>query len=284
MFEHLFELLLHAKSGVFAAVFLVGTTGALVSATVQNGAATITFTEASPSPSGSASPTASPSPSASPSPTASHTASPTASPTGSPSASPSSSSSSSPDSSRSNCKAKSGAGVDATQTVNRAFAQFHTDLMHLRESAKVDAARKTLADADKQLKQIRENAVKAIHASTSCFKRDDDDKIDNDKDEDKDEDANEATVTPTASPSPSPSPSASPSPTPSASPTATATAGTTSTDPKTIADNAVAAMKLVFDTANAGLPATTATPRPSHSPESHDSNKHKGGHDQKDDD
>ena len=50
MFERLLEMFLHAKSGAIAAVFLLGTTGALVTATVQNGVTTITITEASPSP------------------------------------------------------------------------------------------------------------------------------------------------------------------------------------------------------------------------------------------
>ena len=63
MFERLLEFFLHAKTGVIAGVFLVGTTGALVTATVQNGVTTITVTQqvsASPSASASASPTASP--------------------------------------------------------------------------------------------------------------------------------------------------------------------------------------------------------------------------------
>ena len=50
MFERLLELLLHAKSGAIAAVLVLGTTGALVTATVQSGVTTITITEASPSP------------------------------------------------------------------------------------------------------------------------------------------------------------------------------------------------------------------------------------------
>jgi hypothetical protein len=41
----------------------------------------------------------------------------------------------------------------------------------------------------------------------------------------------------------------------------------TGTDPKTIADQAALAMKLVFDTAKAQLPVTTASPKPSRSPE-----------------
>src|SRR5437867_779877 len=137
MFERLLTLFLHAKSGVIATVFLLGTTGALVTATVENGVTTITITEVSPSPSASASASPTASASASASPTASHSASPTASPTGSPSASPSSSSS------PSDCKSKAQTAESATRTVDKAFSQYHTDLMHLRELNKGDAAKNT---------------------------------------------------------------------------------------------------------------------------------------------
>lgn len=274
MFERLFSLLLHAKSGVFAGVFLIGTTGALVTATVQNGVTTITLTEASPSPSGSASPSPSASASASPSATASHSASPSASTTVSLITSPFSSTSSSP----SDCKAKFQAGVDATKRVDTAFVGFHTDLMHLRPAQATDAQRKTVENADKLLKQIRESAVKAIHASTSCFKRDDDDKMDKHEDQDEndndDADKNDEqkgehedkprTTPPAGTDTFRPVLTVTPTPTP-------ATVIGTSTDPKTIADNAVAAMKLVFDTAKAGLPTPVATstksPKSSRSPE-----------------
>ncbi len=239
MFERLFELFLHAKTGVIAGVFLIGTTGALVTATVQNGVTTITITQASPSPSGSA--LISPSTAASPAGTTTASPSATASPTGSPSSSPSS---------NPNCKSQAQAAADATKTVDQAFMKFHTDLMHLRELNKSDAARKTIEDADKQLKKIRQNAIKAIHASTACFRRDDDQADKDTEDEDKNDDNDEQTTTVTVAVSASPTPV--PSPTPSAPPT----------DPKTIATQAVAAMKLVFDTAVAQLPpTTTASPR-----------------------
>ncbi len=285
MFERLFSLLLHAKSGVFAGVFLIGTTGALVTATVQNGVTTITITQASPSPSASASPSA----------TASHSASPTASPTGSPTT-PSSSTSSSP----SDCKSKFQAGVDATQRVNAAFVGFHTDLMHLRPANATNAQRKTIEDADKLLKQIRQSAVKAIHASTSCFKRDDDkmeqgdhedvdvDDNDGDNNEQKDEHEDKPRTTPPVGTDTFTPVLTVPTPTPKATPSLV-----TGTDPKTIADNAVLAMKLVFDTATAGLPAPITTPsrspKPSRSPEPKSiTNGHNGdnknGHDGKGDD
>jgi hypothetical protein len=283
MFERLLTLFLHAKSGVIATVFLVGTTGALVTATVENGVTTITITEASPSPSASASASPSASASATASPTSSATASPTASPTGSPTASPSSS-----PSSPSDCKSKDQAAESATRTVDKAFSQYHSDLMHLRELNKGDAAKTTVENADKLLKQLRQGAVKAIHAATSCFKHDEDkagkhDDEDENDNEDEDNDSSEhngtvVVVVVTTSPSPSPTTS------PTASPTTL-----TGTDPKTIADQAVAAMKLVFDTAKAQLPVQSASPKPSHSPRpSFTANPDRGdkhdGKGQKDDD
>jgi hypothetical protein len=132
--------------------------------------------------------------------------------------------------------------------VDQAFSQFHTDLVRLRELDKGDAARATVENADKLLKQLRQGAVKAIHAATTCFKHDED------KAGKKDDDEDDEDQTPSASPSPAPSAPG------------TAATGITATDAKTIADQAVAAMKLVFDTAKAHLPVTTASPKPSHSP------------------
>ena len=250
MFERLFELFVHAKSGIFAGIFLIGTTGALVTATVQNGVTTITITQQpNASPSGSASPSISPS--TSPSGSGTVSTSPSASPSVSPSGSPTSSPSAKP-----SCAPQAQAAADPMKTVDAAFTLYHTQLMHLRESNKSDAAKKTIDNADKVLKSIRQNAVKAIHASTACFRKDDDksdqdiekqDRNDNEQgDENDSEDAATTVVVVSASPSPSPA-----SPTPGASP---------ATDPKTIADQAVAAMKLVFDTAVAGLPTATTGP------------------------
>ena len=275
MFEKLIELLLSAKSGAIAAVFLIGTTGALVTATVQNGVTTITITESSPSPSASvlASPTASPSAS----PSASH------SPSASPSASPSSSSSQSSATLATDCSAQAHATADAVKTVNTAFNGFHSDLEHSRKDAKTETLRNTLESADHLMGQIRESAVKFIHATNTCAKNDDEDK-DNEQDEDKDEDSGKhsqtnfvlaffqkllgksttvTVVTASSTPSASPSPTATPTATPSATTTTTTSPASgvtfTGTDPKAIADQAVAAMKLVFDNAKAQLPTGPTT-------------------------
>ena len=266
MLERVLELFFHAKSGVFAGIFLLGTTGALVTATVSNGVATITITTQA-----SASPSASASANASPSPTAVATASP--SPTMSATASPSPSPSSSASSSANPCSAQAHEMADAVKTVNSAFSGFHTDLMHMRTDAK--SAKDTIENADKLLKSIRQNAVKAIHATSTCASGKDDEDNDNEQDEDDDDNDEHGSArngnfvavlftnlqslfgnhtvtvqTTTASASPAPS-------------------GTivTGSDPKTIADNAVAAMQVVFDDAKTTLDALpTPSPRATRSP------------------
>ena len=218
MLEKFLELLLSAKSGVIAGVFLVGTTGALVTATVQNGVTTITITQASPSPTGSASP----------SPTGAVTISPATNvaQSGTSSASPSP------------CADNAHAMADAVETVNRAYSQYHTDLAHFRKDGRTEAARSIVEKAQELLQEIRHDAVEAIHDTNTCADRDDDEDADTDEDNDEDNDEDE-----------------------DSSGTNTNTATTfTGTDPKAIADQAVAAMKVVFDTAVADLQKATATP------------------------
>src|SRR5512141_871700 len=112
MLDKLLELLLSAKSGAVAAVFLIGTTGALITATVENGVTTITVT-----------PNASPALSASPSPTETASASP--SPTETASASPPKSSSSASSASTS-CSDQAHTMAAALQEVNGAYAKYHS--------------------------------------------------------------------------------------------------------------------------------------------------------------
>ena len=291
MFEKLLELFFHAKAGAFAGLILIGTTGALVTATVSssNGVTTITLTQASASPSGSASPSHSPSAS----PTRSPSPSPTTSPTTSPSSSPASAATVA-------CTNDTHAMSDAVKTVNAAFSMYHTDLVHMRNNFKSDAAKKIVEDTDKLLKSLRQNAVKDIHATSACAKAEDDDEDadendgeDNDNDEDKDEDGdneksskkhsdvnfivvlfnnlfgNNTTTTTTSN-------------------TTTMTTLTTAGDPKTIADTAVAAMKLVFDDAVAKLqalpsPSPRATKSPKPTAHADRSGKGNGSHEREDD-
>ncbi len=303
MLERLLELIFHAKSGVFAAVFLLGTTGALVTATVStsNGVTTITLTETSPSP--SVSPSISPSTSPSPSGTAS--TSPSVSPSTSPS--PSGTASTSPSPTPDNCAAEAHAINAAVQTVDRAFSADKHELASLERGVKTAEQRKAFNDANKLLASIRQAAVKAIHATRTCAdnKHDDEDvdeqdNDDNDKDkqneQDNDENDNDGehgdnqsnhqspdrrvvvVVVTTASPSPSASPSN----------------GVTfnGTDPKAIADRAVAAMTLVVNTAKTQIPAAAlatpkatpkVSPKPTRSPEHQVMDSNKRGSGNKDD-
>ena len=234
MLAKLLSLLLHAKAGAISGVFLLGATGALVSVSASNGVTTIVLTDPSPTPTATATPR----------PTEKPEATPTAKP-----AAPQLSSLTSPA-----CIDEAKTIALQVQRVDGAFSTFHTDLMKLRDVR----ARATIKTADKLLKQVREAAVKAIHATASatCKEHDDDeDATDNDKDEDatdvdkdKDKDKDEA-----------------PSP------------GLTFTgDATSIADQAIAAMQTAFDAAKN---APAATPKPTHSPEqkkTNDSKKHEG--------
>ena len=248
MLEKLLSLLLHAKAGAISGVFLLCATGALVSVSASNGVTTITITEASPSPSASAHP------SASPTATQTRTATPT------PSASQSPSSLLSPTSSACADEAK----VLSTQVkrVDSAFGGFHTDLMKLRGQRAVA----TIEKADVLLKQVRQAAAKAIHATMTCKKHDDDE---DENDEDESHDATPSTTSLNADRVNDEHKDGD-----------HAKAGTspitfTGTDPKAIADQAVAAMRAAFDTAK-NAPATT--PKPSRSPEQKnaDTRKHDG--------
>jgi hypothetical protein len=260
MLGKLISLLLHAKSGAISGVFLLGATGALVSVSASNGVTTITITEASPSPSASVSP----------SPSASASASPTASPSASPSPSASSSASPKPSSSSSPCSDEAKALAFQVQRVDKAFSGFHTDLMKLRGQRSVVDVEK----ADVMLKVIRQAAVKAIHATATQCKKQSDDEDESDeteahdaapattltlvgdkkKHEDEDNDGDHAKTKPAPM--------------------------TFTGDAKSIADQAVAAMQVAFDTAKN---APASTPKPSHKPEpakgpKNDSKDKKGEH------
>ena len=228
MLAKLLSLLLHAKAGAISGVFLLGATGALVSVSASNGVTTITLTDPVPTPTA----TASPSP----------TTSPTATPTASPAASPKLSSSAQ----TSACTDEAKAVALQVQRVDSAFSTFHTDLMKLRDVRD----RTTVQTADKLLKQVRQAAVKAIHATATatCKKHDDDeDEADNDKDN-KDEDANDTDDNDKDEHGDK----------------APSTGLTFTGDATSIATQAIAAMQTAFDTAKN---APAKTPKTSHSPE-----------------
>ena len=273
MLERLLELLLHAKSGVFAGILLVGTTGALVTATVATvgNVTTITLTQASESPSANVelkSPAASP-----------RTPKPT--PTEELSSSPSNATATTT-TSATTCTPDQNANA-AVKTVDTAFTMYHTDLMHLRtDGNKGDAGKTIIEKADKHLKQIRQDAVKAIHAAASCKTdtKDDEDKTEQDTDKtEKDiEDQNEDT-----------------DPTSTARSTGndsnllvtffnnlfgkhgTTTPTTVTGDAQTLADNAVAAMKVVFTNAKSEFDKLPTSADKSHEQSDKKSDKDKKG-------
>ena len=179
---------------------------------------------------------------------------------------------------------------DAVKAVDAAFSKYHTDLMHMRNDPKSDAAKKIVDDADKLLKTLRQNAVKDIHATSACAKaeKDDEDATEQDNDANDDSDksddsgksnkpekhseqnflvvllgnlfGNNTSTTTTST---------------SAATTNTTLTLTTTGDPKAIADAAVAAMKLAFDDAVAQLQALpSASPKPTKAP--HATNTTKG--------
>jgi hypothetical protein len=232
MLAKLLSLLLHAKSGLVSGVLLLGATGALVSVSASNGVTTITITQASASPSTAVTTaTRSPRPSKSPEPSESPRLSSAAS---------------------SACSDAAKAAALQVQRVDSAFQGFHTSLMKLRGQRAVA----TIETADVLLKNVRQAAVKAIHATlaTDCKNADEEDEADNDNednstaalattslntDREKDED-NDGEAKNTTSP-----------------------ITFTGTDPKGIADQAIAAMQAAFDTVHG---AAASTPRPSRSP------------------
>lgn len=267
MLEKLLELLLHAKSGAVAAVFVVGATGALVTATVQNGTTTITITQTTASPTGTA--TASPTATATATPTATATATPTASPEGT----------------GKGCSDWAHERADAVQTVNNAYAKLHSELMKLRKDTDKEAREEIIEEADEDLKDLRQTGVKAIHELDKC-KNDDDDEDDEDQDEQSSgllglllrlfgNNATTTVVTTTATPTPTGSPA------PTASPSNTLTAPlVTGSTPAEIAESTVAAMQAVFDAAKAELEelADDSTTQERANRGSEKSNKDKDGH------
>src|ERR1700694_3094890 len=185
MFEHFLQLFFHAKVGALAGLILVGTTGALVTATASsaNGVTTITLTQASASPSANNQVQTSP------------TASPTARPTETPetTTAPNTTTTTTPN-------VTTTVACDATQVANAtaavkivddAYSQYHTDLAALRKDAKSDAAKALLETTDKTLKGIRQNAVKATAATVACAKAGDETEMDGDTNNDQ-TDANDA--------------------------------------------------------------------------------------------
>lgn len=177
--------------------------------------------------------------------------------------------------------------------VNEAYARLHSDLQKVRKDARGEEARAILDEASDELKTIRKDAVAAIHDSAKCEKDDDEVKDDEDRADSARGDQNwlvklvsrlfggdnvtVTVVTASASPSASASPAPSATAAPSASPAPSTSPAPSGSDPQTIADNAVVAMQLVFNTAMAKLEGLTptATARPERTSERSDHGKGK---------
>jgi hypothetical protein len=249
MLAKLLSLLFHAKAGMLSGVLLLGATGALVTVSASNGVTTVTITQPSASPSAALTTTATRSPK------------PTESPE--PSESPKLSSSTS-----SACSDAAKALSLQVQRVDTAFSGFHVDLMHLRGQR----ATSVIETADATLKQIRQAAVKAIHATATadCAKQDDEDKTENDQNDEKDtEDTDDTSAVTTVTTVAFVSNDANDESNDGDHGKTTTTPITfTGTDATGIADQAIAAMKVAFDAAN-NSPVLTA--KPTRSPEHSDS-------------
>lgn len=170
MLEKLLSLLLHAKGGAVATVLVLGASGALVTATVENGISTVTITQPSTTTTSSETTTTNTT-TTNPAILAlfSRTSAeqdPTAPATGN------------------GCSDAAHEMNSAVKTVNDGFKTDHAAVLALSKDApKTEDARKLVKDADSKIKDIRQAAVKAIH---ELFKSDE---CKGNADEDSDQDA-----------------------------------------------------------------------------------------------
>ena len=221
MLAKLLALLLHSKSAAVSAVFVLGTTGALVSATTQNGVTTVTVTQTTESSS-----QVTTSDKDNDKDEHSSTKSPPTTTTAN----------------AQSCAADAQARNAAVRTVDTTFVQDFTALNTLART-KGEKGKEAAQTADKVLMQLRQGAVKAIHATgTACVKEDNDESADADEDtaEGADEDKNDEQDNDDKT---------------TAATTTTTTTVTTGADPAAIAADAVAKMTLAFNTAKSTIEA-----------------------------
>ena len=189
MFEKLLSLLLHAKGGAVATVFVLGTTGALVTATVDAGVTTITITQPSSTTTGSETTTPGGTTTTNPTVTEAILAlfnrtsaeeDPTSTATGN------------------GCSDAAHERNEAKAAVNDESKTQRAKAKELgKDAEKSDAARELVQDAETAIKDIRQAAVKAIHETFDCDK----DKDDEDEDVDDEDEDDTSTSTTTTGPS-----------------------------------------------------------------------------------
>jgi hypothetical protein len=165
MFEKLLSLLLQAKSGAVATVFVLGASGALVTATVTDGVATITVT---PNESSTTSSTTTDSNTTTPNSVeqailalfnrTSAEDDPTSTATGQ------------------GCSDEAHERNDAMKDVNDALKDLHQDVLGLSKNAPKSAETRALVKgADSELKDLRQEAVMLIHGTFDCDPNEDED-------------------------------------------------------------------------------------------------------------
>jgi hypothetical protein len=231
MFEKLLSLLLHAKGGALATVLVLGASGALVTATVENGLTTVTVTQPGTTTGGSTTTT-------------------TTDPVilalfGNTKKNGSTEPEGSTEPATGNgCSDAAHATNEQVKRVNDAYKTDHAAVQALaKDAAKTDENKKLVKDADNKIKGFRQEAVKAIH---SLFKSDEC-KGNDDEDKDEDNDDNEGSTTGTTNATTSTT-------------TTTTTVAISGTDAKAIADAAIKAMDDEVTNLKTKLTAPTAAP------------------------
>ena len=234
MFEKLLSLLLHAKGGAVATVLVLGASGALVTATVENGLTTVTITQPSTTTTGSETTTGGSTT------TTTTTTNPVIlalfnrtkgeeDPSGT--------------ATGNGCSDAAHLTNTEVKAVNDAYKTDHSAVQTLgKDAAKTDENKKLVKDADNKIKGFRQEAVKAIHGlfkSDECKGNDDEDEdVDND---DEDDASTTGTTTGTTS-------------------TTTTTVAISCSDAKACAEAAIAEMDKVVAELKTKLEAPTAAP------------------------
>jgi len=219
MLAKLLALLLQSKGAAISAVFVLGTTGALVSATTQNGVTTVTITPATESASSS------------PADASKETDN---------DKDEHSSTSKTETTTPSSCSTEAQAANAAVRQIDSTAIQFKLSLDKLARD-KGEKGRQAAQTAGVQLMQTRRDAVKAIHALATTACADDDEDTNDTADEDTTDSQNTGSNKDENDDKDS---------------TTTTTGVTfTGTTPQAIADEATAAMTLTFNTAKATISA-----------------------------
>ena len=181
MFEKLLSLLLHAKGGAVATVLVLGASGALVTATVQNGLTTVTITQPSTTTTGANTTTPGGS---------TTTTTTTTDPVILALFNNTKKEGSTEPATGNGCSDAAHTNNEQVKRVNDAYKTDHAAVQALSKDApKTDAAKKLVKDADNKIKGFRQEAVKAIHnlfKSDECKGNDDQDKADENDNDDED--------------------------------------------------------------------------------------------------